>query len=391
MKFAKRTELIKSSDTRELLSIIGFDEMISFAGGLPAKEGFPVEELKGIAADVFDRYGYRALQYGPTEGIKELRKMIAEINTKKHGTLINENQVLITSGGQQALDILGKIFIDEGDSILMEEPTYFSAINAFKAYYPHIVGVETDLEGAVVGNLKASIVDYPEAKLAYYIPDYQNPTGKSWELTRKEAVLRVHQKSGVPIIEDCPYSDLQFEGEKVPSFLALGNMKSVIHLGSFSKVFCPGFRLGYIIAEEAVIKKCVLMKQSMDLHTSNFSQVMLLEYIKTHGLEANIKKIITIYKKKRDIMIQAIKDYLPGSVTYHKPKGGMFLWLDLGKGHDSRKFYKKALEEKVAFVAGDAFYLHERVSSGLRLNYTNTSDEDIIVGIKRLGSIMATY
>jgi len=363
--------------------------MISFAGGLPAEEGFPVEEIKKVVEDVFNKYGYKALQYGPTEGIKELRQLIAAINAKKHQVELNENNILITSGGQQALDILGKVFIDENDIVLTEEPTYFSAINAFKAYYPNLVGIETDWEGALLKSVRDHITQYPDAKFAYYIPDYQNPTGKCWQLERKKAILDIHQSSDVPIVEDCPYSDIQFEGEQIPSFLSLAQGKSVIHLGSFSKVFCPGFRLGYIIAEESIIRKCVLMKQSMDLHTSSFSQVVLLEYMKTYGLEANIEKIKKIYKRKRDIMIQAIIDYLPETATFHKPAGGMFLWLDVGEGHDSRKLYKKALEQNVAFVAGDAFYLDGRTSSGLRLNYTNTADEDIIIGIQRLGDIIA--
>lgn len=392
MRFAKRTDLIKSSDTRDLLNVIGFEEMISFAGGLPNAEGFPYEALKEAAISVFENYGYSALQYGPTEGVRELRSLIGERLTQRFGQDITVDNILITSGGQQALDILGKVFLDENDAIFMEEPTYFSAINVFKAYYPIIKGLETDDEGVKTPILASQLEKRPDAKFCYYIPDYQNPSGKTWSEKRKRAVLDIHRAYQVPIIEDCPYSELAFDQVIQPSFYELSGGKDVVHIGSFSKTFCPGFRLGYILAEKAVIKKCVLMKQSMDLHTSSFSQMMLLEYMRAYGLDTNIEKVKSLYMHKRDMMIKALEKYLPNA-KYTLPKGGMFLWVDLGTNndglpYDSRLIYEKALKSGVAFVAGDAFYIDSRQSSGLRLNYTNTSDELIDIGILRIAKLL---
>lgn len=391
MNFSKRVDLIKSSDTRALLNIIGFDEMISFAGGLPAEEGFPVDELNQVMQNFMSEYGNKALQYGPTEGVLELRGLICERIKNTHGVSLSTDQVLITSGSQQALDLLGKVFIDEGDGILIEEPTYFSAINAFKAYGAKFIGVATDDEGAIEASLVEGVNQEDSIKFGYYIPDFQNPSGRLWSLERKLSVLKIHQDYDIPLIEDCPYGEIQFEGDKISSFLKLSGGENVIHLGSFSKVFCPGFRIGYIIAEPEVIKKCVLLKQSMDLHTSTFTQYILIAYLKQFNLDENIDQIKTIYRGKRDVMIDAIKTYMPKSVHFKRPKGGMFLWLNLDKTLDSRVLYQMALENKIAFVAGDAFYLNQVKSSGLRLNYTNMSNEKIVEGIKGLSQLIKQY
>lgn len=384
MKYARRTHNVQSSDTRELLNKIGFDNMISFAGGLPAVEGFPVMELHDVMQSFIPKYGEKAMQYSATEGIRPLRDYVANRLNHIHGKSLDRDNILITSGSQQALDILGKVFLDQGDKVLVEEPTYFSALNVFRSYEVAINGCETDEAGVVL----PEEWHHEKLKFAYYIPDFQNPSGRQWTKERKMAILNKHKETGIPLIEDCPYSEINFQDEKQVSMLSMDTEGLVIHLGSFSKVFCPGLRVGYIVGDKDLIAKCALMKQSMDLHTSTMTQYLLLAYLEKYLLEDNINKVKGLYKHKRDVMIEAVSSEFGEIASYVVPNGGMFLWVTLPSHINTRKLYYKALEEGVMFIAGDAFYTDGRKSSGLRLNYTNMSDEQIKKGIIKLRSLL---
>lgn len=384
MKYARRTLNVVSSDTRELLNKIGFDDMISFAGGLPAVEGFPVMELHDVMQEFIPKYGVKAMQYSATEGIRPLRDYIASRLNNIHGRSLDRDNILITSGSQQALDILGKVFLDQGDKVVVEEPTYFSALNVFRSYEADIRGCETDLSGVVLPDNWCD----EAVKFGYYIPDFQNPSGKQWTVDRKASILKKHYEAKIPIIEDCPYSEISFEADKQVSLLSMDTEGLVIHLGSFSKVFCPGLRIGYIVGDKELISKCSLMKQSMDLHTSTMTQYLLLAYLEKYLLEDNINKVRQLYKHKRDVMIKAVSSEFGPMATYTIPNGGMFLWVNLPSHIDTRELYHKALAEGVMFIAGDAFYTDGRKSSGLRLNYTNMSDDHIVKGINKLRSLI---
>ena len=384
--FARRMSVLRASEIREILKITQQPEIISFAGGLPAPELFPVEEFKVVSAKVLEESGSEVLQYSTTEGYVPLRKQISSRIEKKFKVSANYEEILITSGSQQALDFAGKLFLDEDDIVLCESPTYLAAISAFRAYGPKIVSVKTDDNGMLMDDLERLLKEYPNAKFIYVIPDFQNPTGRTWSVERRKKLVELAGKFEVPIIEDNPYGELRFEGEIPPSVKSFDSKGLVIFVGTYSKTFCPGLRIGWIAAQAKYIEKFVLIKQGADLHTSSISQREIAKYMEMYDFEANIEKIISVYRRRRDAMMSAIEKYFPAEVKYTYPQGGLFSWVELPEKVKAVELLKRCLEQKVAFVPGDSFFPDNKVENTLRLNYSNMPEDRIIEGISRLAA-----
>ncbi|CUH96731.1 2-aminoadipate transaminase [Propionispora sp. 2/2-37] len=389
--FARRMEKIRASEIREILKITQQCEMISFAGGLPAPELFPVEELKQVAVRVLQEAGSKALQYSTTEGYPPLRRQIAARINRKFGTGVESDNILITSGSQQALDFSGKLFLDEGDVVLCESPTYLAALSAFKAYLPRFIAVPTDEDGMIPGALAEILRTTPRVKLLYVIPDFQNPTGRTWSLERRKALIELVNQYEIPVIEDNPYGELRFENEILPSLKSLDSKGLVIFTSTFSKTFCPGMRIGWIAADRRYIEKYVLIKQGADLHTSSISQMELSRYLDLYDFEANIQNIITVYRQRRNAMLAALDENLAGIINYTRPQGGLFLWVELPKHITAVKLLTECLKRQVAFVPGDSFFPNGGVEHTLRLNYSNMPEEKIRTGIIRLADAVKEY
>lgn len=327
--YASRIDSLKASEIREILKITQREEVISFAGGLPAPELFPVEMLKEISVRVLAESGRSALQYSTTEGYEPLRRKIAERIGRKFKTQVDSKQILITCGSQQALDFTGKLFLDAGDVVLCESPTYLAAISAFRAYQPRFAQVPTDDEGMVIEELEKILATTDRVKLIYVIPDFQNPTGRTWSLSRRLQLIEVATRYGIPVIEDNPYGELRFEGEILPSLKSMDTAGLVIGTGTFSKTFCPGMRIGWLVAEPEIIEKYVLIKQGADLCTSLRSQMEVNLFMEMFDFEANLQQLIDLYRKRRNAMVEAMEADMPEGVTFTRPQGGLFLWVEL--------------------------------------------------------------
>jgi 2-aminoadipate transaminase len=396
-RYAQRTQRMSSSIIRELLKWTEKPDIISFAGGLPAPDVFPVDDFSEACQRVLKEIGPQALQYGTTEGYLPLREMIARHN-KRFGIHITPDNILITSGSQQALDLLGKIFINRGDRILVEDPTYLGALQAWNAYGAEYVTVPCDKEGMVTSALEDRLRTGP--KFIYVLPNFQNPTGVTLTLERRQQLVELADRYGVPIVEDDPYGQLRYEGDHLPSVVVLdGQYRSdvekpysgnVIYLSTFSKILAPGIRLAWVIAPSEVIRKLVQAKQGADLHTSTFNQIVAYEVSKGGFLDRHIHLIQRVYKERRDLMLACLDSYFPPGTDWTQPKGGLFLWATLPEGMNSADLLKLAVEEKVAFVPGSPFYACGGGQSTMRLNFSNATPEKIREGIARLGKVITT-
>ncbi|MCU6796721.1 PLP-dependent aminotransferase family protein [Paenibacillus sp. WQ 127069] len=390
-RFAKRMDQLKASEIREILKLTERPEVISFAGGLPDPELFPIRELQLIAVKVLEEHGKEALQYATTEGYRPLRDKIALRMNRTLGTAWTADNILITSGSQQGIDLAGKAFLDEGDVIFCESPSYLGAIQAFRAYGPEFVEVPTDHEGMDIVQLRELLQTTQRAKLIYVIPDFQNPTGRSWTLARRQELIKLANEFDLVIIEDNPYGELRFEGEPIPSLQSLDTEGRVLHLGTFSKTFCPGLRMGWTAADSAIIPKLVLLKQGADLQASTISQRQLDAYLETYDLGEQIVKIVEVYRKRRDTMMEALRREMPADVRFNIPSGGLFTWLELAPELNARDLLVRCLDHNVAFVPGGSFYPNGGHENTLRLNYSNMTEERIIEGIARLGKVLREY
>lgn len=389
--FAKRMNSLTVSAIREILKITANPEYISFAGGLPAPELFPIDEMKQVAVRVLDEAGAEALQYSTTEGFVPLRKQIALRMENKLNVHVTHENIQIISGSQQGLDLSGKLFIDEGDVILCESPTYLAAISAFKAYGPRFIEVPTDDHGMIMEELEKILQDTPKIKFIYVIPDFQNPTGRTWSLARREKFMKLINQYEIHVVEDNPYGELRFEGEVLPVLKSLDTKGLVIFFSTFSKIFCPGLRIGWIVADEKILEKYTLLKQGADLHTSTISQREISKYMELYDIDANVEKIKKVYKERRDIMLRTMKQEFPADVKYTHPQGGLFLWVELPQHIKAATLLVKCLENKVVFVPGDSFFPNGGVENTLRLNYSNMPEERIVEGIKRLAKAIKEY
>ncbi|VBB06954.1 aminotransferase class i/classii [Lucifera butyrica] len=389
--FAERTELLKASEIREILKITQRPEVISFAGGLPAPELFPVEEMKDIAVKVLEESGSQALQYSTTEGFDPLRQQIAVRMNAKFKTDVGATNILITCGSQQALDFSGKLFLNPGDVVLCESPTYLAAISAFKAYQPRFVEVPTDDNGMIIPELEKILQTNENIKLIYLIPDFQNPTGRTWSLERRQQFIQLINRYEIPAIEDNPYGELRFEGEILPAIKSMDTKDLVIFVSTFSKTFCPGLRIGWVAAGARFIEKYILIKQGADLHTSSISQRIISRYMEIYDFEAHIKSITDVYRRRRDAMIHTMQENFAGDVRFTRPQGGLFTWVKMPPYIKAVELLKQCLRQEVAFVPGDSFFPNGQVENTFRLNYSNMPEERIAEGIKRLAAVMRKY
>lgn len=388
IKFAKRMDGLKGSEIRELLKLTEKPEVISFAGGLPAPELFPVEEMKEISRLVLEESGREALQYTTTEGFGPLREQIAERMNRKLQTSISKDDLLITSGSQQGLDFAGKIFLNEDDVVLVESPSYLGALNAFKAYCPKFIEVPTDKDGMIIEELEKILETTENVKMIYVIPDFQNPTGKTWSMDRRNKFMDVINKFEIPVVEDNPYGELRFEGDILPSLKSMDEKGLIIFLGSFSKIFCPGYRIGWVCASPEILSKFIFVKQGSDLQASTISQREVSKFIDVYDLDAHVEKIKTVYKKRRDLMLKTIDECFPEGIEHTYPEGGLFTWIDLPNHLDAKKIMEKCLANNVAYVPGGSFFPNGGKENTFRLNYSNMPDEKIVEGVKRLADAL---
>ena len=392
-RYALRTKGIKGSAIRELLKITQRPEVISFAGGLPAPEVFPVERFQEACHKVLSSKGALALQYGASEGYEPLREMIAQ-NMARYGIRANVDNVLITSGSQQALDLIGKLFINSGDRVLVEAPTYLGALQAFDVYGAEYVSVPIDEDGLQTDSLERSLRSGP--KFMYVLPNFQNPGGTTLSEGRRHELVLLADRFGIPIIEDDPYGQLRYEGEHLPPLIVIDreNLRrdngyqigNVIYLSTFSKTLAPGIRLGWIVAPPDVITKFIQLKQGADLHTTTFTQYVAYEVARDGFLDEHVKRIRAVYRERRDVMLETLKQFFPPEATWTHPKGGLFLWVRLPEGVDCERLFRAALAENVAFVPGDSFYARNGhpPTAHMRLNFSNAKPEQIKEGIRRL-------
>jgi 2-aminoadipate transaminase len=393
-RYAKRLERMGSSAIRELLKLTQVPGLISFAGGLPAPEVFPVEKFKEACDVVLSEVGAQALQYGTTEGYLPLRELIAR-HSCRYGIKVDPENIQITSGSQQALDLLGKLLINPGDRVLVESPTYLGALQAWNAYEPEYITVPSDEHGMQTDALESALRSGP--KFIYVLPNFQNPTGATLSLERRKQLIALADQYGVPIVEDDPYGQLRYEGEHLPPVLVLDDQYqengrinyhgNVIYLSTFSKTLAPGIRLAWIVAPPEVIKKIVQGKQGADLHTSTFTQIVSYEVAKGGFLDEHVRTIRRIYGERRDVMLQAMEEHFPEGVKWTHPLGGMFLWVTLPEGIDARHLVEKAIQLKVAYVPGAPFFPNGGGENTLRLNFSNPKPEMIEEGISRLGKV----
>lgn len=388
LKTAKRMNKLKASEIREILKLAEKPEVISFAGGLPAPELFPVPQIMEACRLVLENDAARALQYTTTEGFAPLRARIAKRTNSRLGTDLRADNVLITHGSQQALDLAGKVFLDEGDVVLCESPTYLAAISAFRAYDCEFMEVPTDDEGMIIPELDRLLSDCPRARLIYVIPDFQNPTGRTWSLERRKGLAEVSARHGIAVIEDNPYGELRFEGEFLPSVKHFDQVGNVLMTGTFSKIFCPGYRIGWVAGDESLIRKFVLVKQGTDLQCNTLAQMEIEKYMELNDIDAHIAAIRETYKRRRDIALAVMDEHFPKSLTYTRPDGGLFMWVELPAHMNARDLLLKCLEKNVAFVPGGSFFPAGGHENTFRLNYSNMSDEKIKEGMLRLAGVL---
>lgn len=394
-RYALRTDNMGSSAIRELLKLTSQPDVISFAGGMPAPEVFPIEEFKQACEVVLTEMGDRALQYGTTEGYQPLREMIAH-NASKYGIQISADNVLITAGSQQALDLLGRIFINRGDRVLVESPTYLGAIQAWNAYGVKYVTIPSDDDGMNTDLLESRL--RTGIKFIYVLPNFQNPTGVTLSRDRRKTLVELADAYGVPIVEDDPYGQLRYEGEhQTPVVVIDDEMRAkevpiysgnVIYTSTFSKILAPGLRLAWVVAPTEVIKKLVQAKQGCDLHTATFNQYIAYQIASSPGMKQHIQLIRKVYKERRDTMLQALEANMPEGVHWTHPKGGLFLWMTLPEGVDTSKIFTEAVAKKVAFVPGGSFHPLGGGENTMRLNFSNSKPEMIEEGIKRLAEVI---
>ena len=391
-RYALRTHRMSSSAIREMLKLTQQPDIISFAGGMPAPELFPIEEMKTACDVVLSEMGAAALQYSTTEGYAPLREMLAR-NMARYGINVDADNIVITSGSQQALDLIGKLLINPGDRILTENPSYLGALQAFTAYQAQYVTVPIDDDGLQVAKLEAALRTGP--KFMYILPNFQNPTGVTLSLTRRYDLIALAEEYGIPIVEDDPYGQLRFEGEHLKPLVMLdaeyegcegsgSYTGNVIYTSTFSKTLAPGLRLGWIVAPKDVAAKIVQMKQGTDLHTSSFDQMVAYEVARGGFLDQHVRRIRTVYRQRRDVMLRAMDDCFPPEVHRTHPQGGLFLWVTTPESIDTTDLLKEAIQQKVAFVPGHSFHPNGGGHNTMRLNFSNASEEMIVEGIRRM-------
>ncbi len=384
--FVTRVGKVPQSFIREILKVASDPDITSFAGGLPNPTLFPISELEKSALKVFQKEGRQALQYAATEGLYSLREYISTRYLKRYNLNIPPEQILITNGSQQALDLIGKLFINPGDKVLVERPAYLGALQCFSMFEAELLEVNLESDGIDTAQLKAQL-DSNKVKLFYGVPNFQNPSGISYSEEKRREVAKILLGSNTIFIEDDPYGEISFTDRiHTPIYSYLPGQ--TILLGSFSKTIAPGLRLGWMVANSEIIRKATILKQASDLHTCNLTQYILADFLKRVNPDDHIIKIIKLYKHQSEVMTNALQNDFPSSITYTKPLGGMFCWLKLPSGISARELLSRALKEKIIFVPGDTFYAHNADSQTLRLNFSNVDELRMIAGLKKLGGLI---
>ncbi|OPG89093.1 aminotransferase-like domain-containing protein [Limosilactobacillus reuteri] len=387
-KYSKRVPADGTDAVGAILQAAADPKIISFAGGLPAPELFPVKEMKAAVDKVFEEHGQEAMQYGAAKGVTALREVIQQHVKEKEDVDSELDNVLVTTGSEQALDLVGKAFVDPGDTVLVEQPTYLCALDVFRSYGANFASVEMDEDGMKMDALEEALKANPNTKLIYTVPNFQNPTGRTMTEERRKQLAELAEKYDVYVLEDNPYGEIRFAGQHVPAVKSFDKSGHVLYMSTFSKTLAPGFRLGWLVADEDVVNKLTVLKQSADLHTDNLAQFAVAQFFADNDVDAHVKEISALYGKRKDLMLEGIKKYFPEGVKYTDPKGGMFLWVEVPGVDDTVELFKECLEHDVAFVPGDPFFAGEVQPGAFRLNYSNMKEDQIEVGLKRLGAAL---
>ncbi|MBP1912410.1 2-aminoadipate transaminase [Thermococcus stetteri] len=391
--FSEKALEMKASEIRELLKLVETSDVISLAGGLPAPETFPVDIIKEIAQDVLTNHADKALQYGTTKGFTPLRLALARWMEKRYGIPMSKVEIMIVAGSQQALDLIGRVFINPGDIVVVEGPTYLAALQAFNYYEPEFISIPMDHDGMRVDLLEEKLEELEKQgkriKFVYTVSTFQNPMGVTMSVDRRKKLIELAKEYDFLIVEDNPYSELRYSGEPVPPIKHFDDEGRVIYLGTFSKILAPGFRLGWVAAHPHFIRKMEIAKQSIDLCANTLAQVIAWKYVEDGHLDRHIPEIIEFYKPRRDAMLQALEEYMPEGVEWTRPDGGMFIWVTLPEGIDTKLMMEKAVAKGVAYVPGEAFFAYRDIKNTMRLNFTYVPEDKIREGVRRLAEVIA--
>jgi 2-aminoadipate transaminase len=387
--YAERTKRIHGSDIRALLKITSMKDMISLAGGNPAPEAFPIPEFREAYDQVIDHQGKVAFQYGLTEGYGPLREFLAE-RVQRTGIRCASNNILITAGSQQGLDLIGKVFINPGDKVLVEKPSYSGALQAFDAYQARYVTVPMDEEGMVTWDLDR-ILRREKVKFIYALPNFQNPTGRTMSLSRRKELIAIATRHRVPIVEDDPYGELRYEGQHLPSLKSMDDGDIVINLGSFSKILAPGLRLAWMVLPTKLFDMVLFAKQPTDLAVSTITQMAVYELCKTGFADRHVEHIRDLYRERRDAMLRSLELYFPSSVRWTRAEGGLFIWADLPRWMNARELLVATVLKKVAFVPGQSFHVDGSGKNTMRLNFSNVTPDKIDLGVQRIGEVIHNW
>lgn len=394
-RFSARTARLRASTIREMLKATQQPDVISFGGGLPAPELFPTRAIGKLTQDVMESIGPKALQYSVTEGIPEMRNWVAHRMSGRFGVPFSSEEVLITNGSQQGLDLIAKIFLDPGDHVVLENPSYLGAIQAFDSYQARYLSVDTDEDGILPDSLERVLGHAePLPKFVYLVPNFQNPTGRTLSQERRERIVRICEHFDVPIVEDDPYGELQFEGEPARALISYDSRATIIYSGTGSKIVAPGMRIAWLVMRnQEVMERLVLSKQAVDLHTGTLAQYVFHAFVSNEAaLGYHITTIREVYGTRRTHMYDCLQEMMPAQVRFNRPKGGMFLWASVEEpGFDTEELLKVAARQKVMFVPGLSFYPHRDVRNGMRLNFSNAGEDAIRRGIERLGAAVRSF
>ncbi|MHC5228206.1 aminotransferase-like domain-containing protein [Enterococcus sp. LJL99] len=385
--FSKRVSISDTDPVGEILRVASDPAIISFAGGLPAPELFPVEAVKEAANLVLEENGATILQYSDSQGFLALREMIAK-RMSAEGVQTDAEHIMIATGSQQVIDLTSKLFLDENDVVIVEKPTYLCAMDVFKSYGAKIISIEMDEHGMKTDVLEKVLAENPQTKLIYTIPTFQNPTGRTLTLERRKKIAELAAQYQVMVLEDNPYGAIRFAGEELPTIQSFDQSGHVIYTSTFSKILAPGLRIGWVVTSPDLIKRYTMMKQSADLHSDVLSQAIITKFFEKNDIDAHIKKISQLYHQRYLKMQASIDRYFPSNVKTSRPEGGMFIWVEVPGVEDTQELFEACIQRKVAFVPGDPFYDQDATSGTFRLNYSNMSEEQIEIGIKRLGELL---
>lgn len=392
MRYASRIECLEDRSLLQTMEFIETDDMISFSGGFPSPETYPVEDIKASFLQVLEQEGKNALSYCSTSGHRPLRELIVRRMADQFDVQYDLSEIIITSGSQQGLDMSGMLFVNKGDVVIFEAPSYLGAVNALRAHESTLVSVSADDEGMDLAELSGALSEYGDrVKMVYVNPDYQNPTGRSWSPARRRDFMELMSRYDIPVLEDAAYSELSF-GKALQKPLASFDRKGqVVYIGTFSKIFCPGLRVAWLCARRTLMEKFLVLKNAADLSSSAICQMQMAHYLTHYDLDKHIAEITALYKHRRDLMLHMLETEFPPEVRYTRPEGGLFIWLSLPAGKDARELLVRANKEKIAFIPGGAFYPSAAKNNELRLNFSNMADQETREGMRILGRIVREY